>query len=146
MDSGNDSNNSSEPEKQHTESEPTTGNEQTTALALPNAEFGKSLLVAAKKEHEDRAREFLVTEAKNLNRYHKEAIEGLVISWKQKVYYEKVLKAISDGEFRVTKNCKIVFNDSDLKLGRYIVPGQYRNGDDESVLDDLSGVPEEFCS
>ena len=117
-----------------------------TALALPNAEFGKSLLVAAQKEHEDKAREFLVTEARNLNHYHKEAIEGLVISWKQKVYYERVLKAISDGAFRVTKNGKIVFNEPDLKLGRYIVPGQYRNGDDESVLDDLSGIPEEFTS
>jgi hypothetical protein len=142
MDSRNDSSNSEE-QKIDSEQKPET---ETTALALPNAEFGKSLLAEAKQESEDRARAFLIVEAVNLNKYHKEAIEGLVISWKQKVHYEKVLKAISEGDFRVTKNGTIVFNDSTLKLGRYIVPGQFRNGDDESVLEDLSGVPEEFIS
>lgn len=146
MDSGNVADNPDE-QKNNVAENPSTGNaNEQTALALPNAEFGKSLLITANQESMDEARKFLVTETRNLNLYHKEAIEGLVISWKQKVYYEKVLKAISDGAFKVTKNGRIVFHDSELKLGRYIVPGQYRNGDDESVLDDLSGVPEEFTS
>lgn len=139
MDSRENSNNSNAEEVQ---SVPGVSEPESTTLALPNAEFGKGLLVAAHESKMNQAREFLVTEAINIQKFLEEAEAGILICTKQKKHYESVLKAIEAGQFNVTRNGNIRFHDSKLSLGRYVVPGQIRNSGFEPDVFDAEENPE----
>lgn len=107
---------------------------ESTELALPmEEEFGKSLIRATLDAEQEETKRFLIIEMQNIRKYYEEACEGIFICTKQKAYYQKIYHAIVNGEFRITAKGNIVFNDGNLKFGRYVVPGQYRTTGDGEI-------------